>query len=109
MPDLQTLGWNEFFAGAYAPYENEGFTVGRVTEEHRGAYKVFTETEELAAEITGKIRHEATSRADFPAVGDWVVLEKLPNEKRASIQVVLPRRSKFSRKAAGKNADEQIV
>jgi ribosome biogenesis GTPase len=109
MPDLQTLGWNEFFEGAFAPYKTAGFTVGRVTEEHRGVYKVFTESEELLAEITGRIRHEATSRADYPAVGDWVVIEKLPNEKRASIQVVLPRRSKFSRKAAGKNADEQIV
>ena len=109
MPDLQTLGWNEFFEGAFAPYKTAGFTVGRVTEEHRGAYKVFTESEELLAEITGRIRHEATGRADYPAVGDWVVLEKLPNEKRASIQVVLPRRSKFSRKAAGKNVDEQIV
>jgi ribosome biogenesis GTPase / thiamine phosphate phosphatase len=109
MPDLQTLGWNEFFEGAFAPYKTAGFTVGRVTQEHRGVYKVFSEREELLAEITGRIRHEATSRADYPAVGDWVVIEKLPNEKRASIQVVLPRRSKFSRKAAGKNADEQIV
>jgi ribosome biogenesis GTPase len=109
MPDLQTLGWNDFFAGAFEPYKHQGFTVGRVTEEHRGAYKVATQEEEVWAEIVGRIRHEATGRADYPAVGDWVVLEKLPNEKRASIQVVLPRRSKFSRKAAGKNAEEQIV
>jgi ribosome biogenesis GTPase len=109
MPDLQTLGWNDFFEGAFAPYKTEGFLAGRVTEEHRGAYKVTTEDGEMWAEITGKIRFDATSRADFPAVGDWVALEILPNEKRASIQVVLPRRSKFSRKAAGKNADEQIV
>jgi ribosome biogenesis GTPase len=109
MPDLQTLGWDEYFAGAFEPYKHQGLAVGRVTEEHRGAYKVATEEEEVWAEIVGRIRHEATSRADYPAVGDWVVLEKLANEKRASIQVVLPRRSKFSRKAAGKNAEEQIV
>ncbi|MBI3654327.1 MAG: ribosome small subunit-dependent GTPase A [Acidobacteria bacterium] len=109
MPDLQTLGWNEFFAEAFAPYREQGLAVGRVTQEHRGAYKVVAENVEMWAEITGKIRFDATGRADYPAVGDWVVLEKLAKEKRASIQAVLPRRSKFSRKAAGKNAEEQIL
>jgi hypothetical protein len=28
MADLQTLGWNDFFAGAFAPYKTEGLDVG---------------------------------------------------------------------------------
>jgi ribosome biogenesis GTPase len=47
--------------------------------------------------------------ADLPTVGDWVALQLLPGERKASLQAVLPRRTKFSRKAAGKDDDEQIV
>ena len=109
MPDLQHLGWNQFFADAFAPYAEAGFTVARVAAEHRGAYRIFTEGDEMWAEIIGKLRYEAESNADFPAVGDWVVVNTLSDEHRAFIHAVLPRKSKFSRRAAGRNAEEQIV
>ncbi len=109
MPDLQHLGWKPFFAEAFAPYREAGFAVARVAAEHRGAYRIFTEGDEMWAEIIGKLRYEATSSADFPAVGDWVVVNTVSDEHRAFIHAVLPRISKFSRRAAGRNAEEQIV
>ncbi|MEW6126541.1 MAG: ribosome small subunit-dependent GTPase A [Acidobacteriota bacterium] len=109
MPDLQHLGWNEFFVDAFEPYKAQGFTVGRVALEHRGQYRIFAEEGEFQAEIIGRIRYEALSRADFPAVGDWVVVNLLPDEQRAFIHAVLPRFSKFSRRAPGRDAEEQIV
>lgn len=42
-------------------------------------------------------------------MGDWVVAEIRSGEGNATIHAVLPRRSKFSRKAAGNRVDEQIV
>ena len=48
------------------------FTIGRVTQEHRERYIVSTGEKEYDAEITGNLRFSASSRADFPAVGDWV-------------------------------------
>jgi ribosome biogenesis GTPase len=45
----------------------------------------------------------------MPAVGDWVAVKKRPDEDRGSIQAILPRWSKFSRKAAGHVTDEQVV
>ncbi len=43
------------------------------------------------------------------AVGDWVALEVTPNNGAASLRGVLPRRTKFSRTAAGIELKEQIV
>jgi ribosome biogenesis GTPase len=42
-------------------------------------------------------------------VGDWVVARRRPDEDRAAIVHVLPRRSRFSRKVAGSVTDEQVV
>jgi ribosome biogenesis GTPase len=53
------------------------------------------------------LRHSASSSAELPAVGDWVVIELYDEEAR--IQAVLPRLSVFSRKVAGKRTDEQVV
>lgn len=106
---LQTLGWNEHFANLFAPYAEKGYSVGRITLEHKRIYRLLSEHGELLGEVTGKLRYEATGREDYPAVGDWVVITARPEEKKASIHAVLPRKSKFSRKAAGDSVEEQIV
>jgi ribosome biogenesis GTPase len=61
------------------------------------------------AEIAGRLRHEAESRADLPAVGDWVALRMVESENKAVIHAVLPRRSKFMRKTKGARTEEQVV
>jgi len=43
----------------------------------------------------------------LPAVGDWVLAEE--HGERSTIHFVFERRSKFSRKTAGKKTEEQIV
>lgn len=106
---LLNLGWNEYFANHFAPYAEEGFSVGRITLEHKRMYRLLSEHGELLGEVTGKLRFEATGREDYPAVGDWVVISARPEEKKASIHALLPRKSKFSRKVAGDTVEEQIV
>ncbi|UZJ78353.1 ribosome small subunit-dependent GTPase A [Fictibacillus sp. KU28468] len=107
--NLKQLGWDLFFEEGYASFDKESYTVGRVALEHKGMYRLFTEHGELLAEVTGKLRHMASERQDYPAVGDWVVITARPEEKKASIHAILPRKSKFSRKAAGHTTEEQIV
>jgi ribosome biogenesis GTPase / thiamine phosphate phosphatase len=109
MHDLKTLGWNSFFEKEFEPFKNAGYGIGRVALEHKGGYRLYTESGEIPAEITGRVRFEALGRADFPAVGDWVVITLQPGEGKASIHAILPRKSKFSRKIAGSVTDEQIV
>ena len=51
------------------------------------------------------------ARADqgLPAVGDWVAARPLPDPERAAIERVLPRRSAFTRKAAGQDTAQVVV
>jgi ribosome biogenesis GTPase len=106
---LESIGWNDYFSEQAAPYLAEGRDVGRVAEQHRTEYVLFTRFGELRAAIAGKIRLTASSRADWPAVGDWVVIEPRPAESFARIVAILPRRSCFSRQAAGTETEEQIL
>lgn len=106
---LQRYGWNDFFEAAFYELAAQGFTPGRVALEYNQFYRVLTDKGELLAEITGKVKHEAASRAELPAVGDWVALRLLESENKATIHAVLPRRSKFARKTKGSKTEEQIV
>jgi ribosome biogenesis GTPase len=107
---LQDLGWSDFFSGQLADLElNSEITAARVAEENREMYRLLSVDGEFMAEVSGKFRHEAAGRADFPAVGDWVLASTRREESRATIHRVLTRKSKFSRKIAGKKTEEQIV
>src|SRR3954469_17597520 len=108
--DLTQLGWNDALAAAFAPLAADGLVPGRVVLEHTHIYRVMTEAGEVLARVSGRLRHEAFVRSDFPAVGDWVAIEPAPQgEGDARIRAVLPRRSRFSRRAAGDPTEEQVV
>jgi ribosome biogenesis GTPase / thiamine phosphate phosphatase len=107
--NLEQLGWNDRFASSFIPYRQQGFTVGRVAVEYRNTYLLYTEPGEQFAEVSGKLRHQATGNQDFPAVGDWVVIQPRAAEPRSTIHAILPRTSKFSRKVAGSTTEEQIL
>jgi ribosome biogenesis GTPase len=106
--DLADLGWSEALAAAFAPHAAAGLLPGRVSLEHTHIYRVLLADGERLARVVGRLRHRAASRADFPAVGDWVAVEA-PDDGDARIRAVLPRVSRFSRRAAGVVTEEQIV
>ncbi|QSF98014.1 ribosome small subunit-dependent GTPase A [Bacillus paralicheniformis] len=89
--------------------DEEGLILGRIALEHKRLYRVWTEEGEWLAEISGRLRFEAESRGDYPAVGDWVYMRPRDGEKKGMITEIVPRFSKFSRKAAGEPAEEQIT
>jgi len=54
--------------------------------------------------------YSACERDDYPAVGDWVIIDKTPAAyDRTVIRGILSRKSKFSRKIAGNTIQEQII
>lgn len=63
----------------------------------------------MEAELPGRLGHRADSSAELPAVGDWVILRAIPGEAKGVIEAVLARRSRFSRKLAGRTTREQVV
>ena len=107
--DLTSFGWSEFFEKNFKSYEGQGYAAGRVALEHKNFYRVYTQDGEVLAELSGKLRHEALNRSDWPAVGDWVVIRSRPEGDRVMIHALLPRRTRFARKTAGSRTEEQIV
>jgi ribosome biogenesis GTPase / thiamine phosphate phosphatase len=107
--DLAALGWRSQFAEHFAPLAAQGLLPARVAVRHNQLYRLYAEQGELLAEVSGKVRHEAAGHQDFPVVGDWVAMSARPSESRATIHAILPRSSRFSRKAAGLETEEQVL
>ena len=107
---LVELGWDESFAAAYDTWASKAhMRPGRVGIEFNQIFRIYADQDELDAVTAGRLKHRARGRAELPAVGDWVVVRKRPEEDRGVIVEVLPRRSAFTRRAAGEPTGEQIV
>ncbi len=107
---LTELGWTDALALAFAPHAAEGLEPARVVcELRRKFYAARTAADEVLCECRGGFFHQARQPDQFPAIGDWVAIRRRAGEARADIHAVLPRRTKFSRRAAGDEGIEQIV
>jgi ribosome biogenesis GTPase len=107
--NLFDLGWTEREAAAFAPYGEKQLVPARVAVAYGATFRVYLEHDEMLADASGRLRHDARNRRDMPAVGDWVAVRRGARDDRASIQAILPRKSVFSRKVAGEETVEQIV
>src|SRR4051812_29769229 len=107
---LIELGWDDQFAAAYEPWSSHAdVRPGRVGIEFNQIFRIYVAAGELDAITAGRLKHRAQSRAELPAVGDWVAVRRRPDEDRAVIVDVLPRRSSFTRRAAGDVTGQQVV
>jgi ribosome biogenesis GTPase / thiamine phosphate phosphatase len=102
---LKDLGYDDFFESKREKLD--GFLVARVVAEHRESYRVRNENGEYLAKITGKQIFKASSREDYPAVGDWVEIS-LPDKEHAVIRSILPRKTIIKRRHGSKN-EVQII
>lgn len=105
--NLKDLGYNDFFESSCVSMVNRNLYPARIIAEHKGFYILRNETSVFSAKITGKMMFAASSREDFPAVGDWVLIKILDGEQ-AIIHEILPRKTVLARKSAGKS-DAQII
>jgi ribosome biogenesis GTPase / thiamine phosphate phosphatase len=88
----------------------EGLFLARVSAQHKDLYRVITENDEIHAVISGKLNYVANDFPDYPAVGDWAMVDRSnDNGGHAIIHHILQRRTVFMRKAAGSAAHGQIV
>jgi len=107
---LEVLGWDGERAREIEPWAGkEEHQPGRVLIGFNYLYRVGVQDGEFDAVLSGRLKHYAERQRELPAVGDWVVVRKRPQEDRGAIVAVLPRRSRFSRRVAGKVTDEQVV
>ncbi len=103
---LKSYGFDRF--GSYEELK-EGF-YGRIISQSKGLYKAVTDDGELFCEVSGKLRYDAMQPEDFPAVGDFVVLDRNSDmQGHAVIHRILPRKSAFVRNASGSLNEAQVV
>ena len=81
----------------------------RVIAQEKGLYKISNGTEVRTAVVSGKYRYGVQTVSDYPAVGDYVIAEWPEGDGNAVITGLFPRRSCFTRKAAGTGNREQVV
>jgi ribosome biogenesis GTPase len=109
--NMTDLGWSDLFEQHFEPFGKQGLVPARVAQEHKQRYVLYCEKGEVEGEVSGKLRHEADSKGEFPAVGDWVAVSIGPGEQKAIIHAILPRRSCLLRKAvlSGGRTEEQVL
>jgi ribosome biogenesis GTPase / thiamine phosphate phosphatase len=106
---LDDLGWNHFFESQLTDDDRARHAPARVVWEARERYRLATAEGEWRAQLAGRVRHEAGSSADLPAVGDWVIASLRSDDRTATIHRRLSRQTAFSRTAAGRSTGEQVV
>ena len=94
--------------GAFQPHAAHGLILARVATSQRDQYRLYSESGELDAEPSGALWHRTPDRASMPVVGDWVAA-RIVGPGQAIVEAVLPRRTLFSRRAAGRREDQQPI
>lgn len=103
MNKLETVGWDRPIQDI-----NEE-KIARVIAVQKNSYRVLDGEMEYFSHLSGKFINQALTTLDYPAVGDWVEVQKLVDEQKAVINRILPRKSQFVRQAAGTKTEAQIV
>jgi ribosome biogenesis GTPase len=84
--------------------------LGRVIAQYKDLYKVATQNTDLIGEISGKLRYASDEISDYPAVGDFVMIDRKDElYGNAIIHHILKRKSVFIRRAAGTAHVVQVV
>ncbi|PYT80615.1 MAG: ribosome small subunit-dependent GTPase A [Acidobacteria bacterium] len=102
-------GWNEYCKAVWQSAERDSVVPARVVAQGRGVWRVAGDFGDCLAEAAGKLRLAREEGADWPAVGDWVAVDLRNQGAATTIHEVLPRRSQFVRKMAGKKIAEQVI
>jgi ribosome biogenesis GTPase / thiamine phosphate phosphatase len=106
---LTDLGWAPFFESYFEEYRTKGCSAMRIVRVNRGNYIASNGASDFSCEVTGRFSFQSEGKGSFPTAGDWVAASEIPNEPKAMIHAVLPRKSAFSRKVAGQTADKQVI
>lgn len=107
--NLYDIGLYERYIQEASMYD-DNFHLARVSVQQKDMYKVITENGEIHAEVSGKLSYSASAAVDYPAVGDWVLLDRTDDKNgNAIIHHILTRKSCFERKAPGTGYERQII
>jgi ribosome biogenesis GTPase / thiamine phosphate phosphatase len=106
---LDAVGWSGQRRAEFAVHAANGLIPGRVVSEHRSHFRIATDSTEMSATMTGRLRNAAAQRSDLAGVGDFVALRPAPGDGAATIEEVLHRTSALVRKASGEQRPQLLV
>lgn len=106
---LASLGWNDYFTARAQELSLRDVRFGRVATTYNQGYRLYCDEGEVFARISGAWRHSVRERGNLPAVGDFVAYTHRQGDDHAILHALVPRRTCFSRKAAGFVIEEQII
>ena len=107
--DLSRLGWDSDFRTAYAGHVRPDQHPARVARVDRGVCTAIAADGPQRVTIGGSLLAAAVQDPTrLPGTGDWVVVRTWP-DGRATVEVVLPRRTAIIRAAAGKESLAQVL
>jgi ribosome biogenesis GTPase / thiamine phosphate phosphatase len=107
MNALNKIGYKNSYSNYIKDNNLDDFTIGRIVNQQKERYQVFTEDGIFSAEITGNLRYSSQSKSDFPVVGDWVFL--IGYDDLFLIQSILPRQTILERKAIDSDGEVQVI
>ena len=107
--NLKTIGLDKYFLDKASPGDLEQFDIARVVAVHKDSYTISNGEVDVLAELVGKLIFSASSPVDYPAVGDWVLVNFYDEDTFAIIHEVLSRKSILKRKSPGKKVDFQLI
>ena len=108
MKVLHDLGFDSYLELFIKSENIQTDNIGRIVRESKQKYIVKTLSQDFYGEVSGKFIFKARSRSDFPAVGDWVVINRT-NGSEVIIDRILPRKSVIERKSVGSFAKKQTI
>ncbi len=104
---LERWGWDRLWAEAAGPAHRGRRLPARVVRHSHHHYEVVAapKGERAATTVSGAFSYRAAGPADYPTVGDWVLVDG----ESGRIELVLPRRTAISRSVAGDESLEQVI
>lgn len=105
---LESLGYDQFFENSRLKLGVSIDCLARVIAEHKGVYEIISLEGKHRAMVAGKRMQTASSRDDYPAVGDWVVFKEAPDVVKV-VEHILPRQTTLRKKYSGKDEAQLMV
>lgn len=104
---LSELGWNDWFAQRACCAS--GATVARVAAVDREQWLLVDQSGHFRAKLAGRYMHHHQLSHELPCVGDWVCVERHPEDDFGVIHALLERQTSLRRKSAGGVTDYQMI
>lgn len=105
--ELNQLGWSDWFEQRAECKPT--ITIARIAAVDRGQFLLIDQTNSFRAKLSGSYLHRQHISHQYPCVGDWVYIEKKPDNDLGVIHTILERRTLLRRKSAGNVSKYQMI